>query len=144
MPIDVIRKGIKPHKLYKAIVAVDVSGSISDEDVREFLMEISWIFHDRDAEIEVMTFDDGITFQTVVKSVDDLGEFKSIHGRGGTSFKEPYEYAITEGVKDLIFFTDGYGDWENLDPPPPSMHVWWICTTKNMKPPFGEIFELDK
>lgn len=142
--IKVFFRGNKKLPMFKALVAIDVSGSIGTEDVRSFLNEIQWLFHKNEAQVELMTFDDGITAKAVIKDVDDLQEFKQIHGRGGTSFKAVFDYAKEENVKEVIIFTDGYGDQDALERPDKDMKVWWICTQKEPTFPFGEKFLLDE
>jgi predicted metal-dependent peptidase len=144
MPIKVLRKGLRPHKRFKTSIAIDVSGSVSDEDITELLSELSWLFKTADAIVELMYFDTTITKSGIVTSIEGLEEFRKAPGRGGTSYKEVLQHAIDEHSNELIIMTDGYGDQNELETPPTGMRVWWICTTAKTDFPFGEVFNIDK
>jgi len=139
----VFRMGVKPIKQFKAMIGVDVSGSISKEDVEEALGQLKFLFARVDAEIEYVTFDTEITEKRILKSIEDVVEIEAIYGRGGTSFQDILKYAEEQEVHELIIFTDGYGDQQSLKFPPRDMRVWWI-TTDVMKFPFGEVFKLER
>lgn len=135
--------GRKPHKQFKATIAVDVSGSISEKDIQDVLNELRWLFQDNLAEITYQTFDTAITETRRLRGHNDVREIKKVHGRGGTSFKAILEHAKKESTEELIVFTDGYGDQDELETPPHNLRVWWITTDRDDFP-FGQVFKIDK
>lgn len=139
--IRALRMGRKPHKLFKTTIAVDVSGSISNEDVQSVLNEMRWLFHDHAAEVTYLTFDTRITEERQLSGINDVGEIKAVSGRGGTSFKEVFNYVEKNDVQELIVFTDGFGDWDECSEPR-NCRVWWLSTGAD-NPPFGQVFKID-
>ena len=74
---------------------------------------------------------------------DDLPIVLKPVGGGGTSFKPVFEWLLTyEGeVECLIYFTDGWGDQDELEEP--AVDTVWL-TTEREKFPFGEVIKFDK
>ena len=140
-PITVLFKGRKKRPILKALIGIDVSGSISDDNIEEFLSEIRYLMSDFGAEVEVAFFDTKITDKFQLKKLDDMKIITKASGRGGTSYTELFEYAIAEKAKEVVVFTDGYGDQNAVPQPPSWMRVWWIC---NNEPdfPFGKVFRI--
>jgi predicted metal-dependent peptidase len=141
MVIRVLRMGRKPTKKYKACVAIDVSGSISDDNVKEFLGEIKWLFEKNEAEIHWITFDTKITESRILTKGEDVDAIKNVKGRGGTSFKEPVKYALDNDMDDLIVFTDGYGDQTEIHEPSRHLNVWWV-TNGYTEFPWGNVLKI--
>jgi predicted metal-dependent peptidase len=114
-------------------VAIDTSGSISNEDINTFINEINYLvqsfghyeilFYQCDCEIkERKVFSNqGISFE--------MNKF-SVQGRGGTSFIPVFEdlvkYKQKHGsdISCLVYFTDGCG----LYPLKPNFPVFWLIT----------------
>jgi len=139
-PITVMFKGRKKRPIMTAIIGIDVSGSISDGNIEEFLSEIKNLLSDFGAEVEVDFFDTKITDKFELKKLTDMKKITKASGRGGTSYQELFEHAEETKAKEVIVFTDGYGDADNIKVPPHNMRVWWICNTKDMVFPFGKVF----
>ena len=88
------------------LVAVDVSGSVSDDDLKYFFSTINRFFKYGVEKIDAVTFDtklgEPVTFTRA------RTEFK-VKGRGGTDFQPVVDYMAEYGEYDgLIIFTDGY------------------------------------
>lgn len=98
----------------KVYVAIDVSGSISNDDVKVFLSELNEITEQfDDFEICIFCFADGVLKKTFKRYVSDSSEDVTEYvpsGTGGTSFKPIYNYLRNEEVipEQLIIMTDGY------------------------------------
>ncbi|KXX70467.1 VWA-like domain-containing protein [Flammeovirga sp. SJP92] len=113
--------GIKIKRKNKLLVAIDTSGSVSNEELMIFFGEIYHIWK-QGAEIHIVECD-----VIIHKKYRYNGTPPNvIHGRGGTSFEAPIEYANTELHPDcIVYFTDGYA-------PPPSVHsrypLLWMIT----------------
>lgn len=100
--------GSKYEPKTKLLVAVDVSGSISKDDLNTFFSIINRFFSYGIDSIEVVTFDtqihDRISFPKARKSV-------KITGRGGTYFQPAVDlYEKEKQFDGMIIFTDGYAD----------------------------------
>lgn len=123
----------------KIIFAVDVSGSMSDEDLAEGFAVINSVC--RHAEIEYVLFDTEI--KLVEKKMKKAKDKFKIKGRGGTDFEMMCRYADKNKADGMIIFTDGYAAAPN---PPKSCKVLWLLTNKQNKPPvdWGFVAHLDR
>ena len=142
MSITVLFKGRKKRPILKALIGIDVSGSISDDNIEEFLSEIRYLMSDFGAEVEVAFFDTRITDKFQLKDIDDMKKITKASGRGGTSYIDLFKYALEEKAKEVVVFTDGYGDQGEVPQPPSWMRVWWICNQEKMEFPFGKTFTI--
>lgn len=93
-------------------VAIDVSGSVSEDAVRDMLSEVKAITENfRDFEIRIWLFDTAIyNVQTFTPSnIDELSNYK-IEGGGGTSLDINWKYMAKENYTPhrFLIFTDGY------------------------------------
>ena len=107
------------------LVAVDVSGSIDTEDLKNFLSIINRFFSYGVEVIHVLAFDTEIKQELELKKAA-----KSIRiiGRGGTDFQCAIDYYESHPeYQGLIIFTDGYADVPKL-----KLHkqILWILTGK--------------
>lgn len=133
----------------EVVVAVDTSGSISSEELRDFTSEVHSIISSV-SEVKMTLIDcDYVVQQHIViesgQSIDGSAlpwEGRPWKGRGGTSFIPVFTWVEENGLQPdlLIYFTDGYGAFPNDDPNYP---VVWVMTT-NVSPPFGEVIEYTK
>jgi len=88
------------------LVAVDVSGSISGEDLKYFFSTINRFFKYGVEKIDALTFDTELG-ETV--SLSKAQKEFNVKGRGGTDFQPIVNYmAEHPGYDGLIIFTDGY------------------------------------
>ena len=88
------------------LVAVDVSGSISDDDLKFFFSTINRFFKYGVEKIDALTFDTSLGEPVTLTRAK--AEFK-VKGRGGTCFQPVVDYMAEHGEYDgLIIFTDGY------------------------------------
>jgi predicted metal-dependent peptidase len=101
------------------VIAMDMSGSISDEIVSEFLSEISGIVSQfDDYNIDIWSFDTKVYNHESYRNDSgcDVSEYKP-KGGGGTSFECNWEYMKENSISPKLFimFTDmmpydGWGD----------------------------------
>jgi predicted metal-dependent peptidase len=98
-------------------VAIDISGSISREMMRDFLSEIYGILSQyTDYRVQLWCFDTAV-HDVVTITPDNAHVFDEyeIRNGGGTDFECNWEYMKEEGIdpKKFIMFTDGYpcGSW---------------------------------
>jgi predicted metal-dependent peptidase len=96
--------GIKIQRKQKILIAVDTSGSVDNEELKEFFGEIYHIWK-QGAEIYVVECDTTIHNNYFYKGKAP----EVISGRGGTDFNAPLSYANDIYNPDaVIYFTDGY------------------------------------
>jgi predicted metal-dependent peptidase len=128
-------------ELGPVVVAVDTSGSISNEMLGRVAAELSAIFQDARAEVHVIYCD------AKIQAVEyfPAGDFPSrlnAKGGGGTDFRPVFDWVDGSGVipSCLIYFSDLEGEYPEVDPGFP---VLWVVDGKAGKvPPFGEVLEV--
>ncbi len=111
------------------LIAVDVSGSITDESFNRFYHAIKNFFFLRIIEnIDLIFFDVNLKNTTPVKFSKNF-DLKEITGRGGTNFQPPIDYFIENQNKysGMIIFTDGEGDVPKLNK---SATILWILDSR--------------
>lgn len=117
--------GIKIQKKQKILVAIDTSGSVQEDELKEFFSELYHIWK-QGAEIYVVECDTQIHNQYLYKgSPPDV-----ISGRGGTDFNAPIEFANDQYQPDaIVYFTDGYA----AEPHVPSRKpILWLVTSEGV------------
>ena len=108
----------------KLLVAVDVSGSISSQDLAYFYGVINSAFRYGFTAVDVIQFDAGVR---VVQSLKQVMRDVTVVGRGGTSFQEPIDYAHENGYDGLVMLTDGYAP-QPVIPDNMRCKIAWVCT----------------
>ena len=89
------------------IVAVDVSGSVSDNSLQKFFSVINRFFKYGINKLDIIQFDSQITGKPL--SIDKARTEVKILGRGGTNFQPVADYYCAHPEYDgLICFTDGH------------------------------------
>ena len=138
--MDAILPSMNPGEEIDVDVFIDLSGSISDAQGREFLSEVVGMVKSFTGfKLHIATFDTQVynpkSFDT--DSLDQVEEYELLGG-GGTDFTCIFEHLKNEGrvPNRLIVFTDGYpfGSWGDSD----YCDTTWIIHG-NPKPdvPFG-------
>jgi predicted metal-dependent peptidase len=138
--VDAVMPGMKTTDAIDIAVAIDMSGSISNAQGRDFLSEIRGIMESFDSyRIHVFAFDTE-TYNPQQYDSDNLEDITDyeLKGGGGTDFECIFGYLKAADIepKKLVVFTDGYpfGSWgdENY-----CDTVWIIHGDRNPNPPFG-------
>ena len=115
--------GIKHKKKVSILVAVDTSGSVSNEELEDFFSEITYIYK-AGARITILECDARIS-----ANYEYTGKWNGkIHGRGGTDFQPVIDY-YRNNKKDyaaLVYFTDG----ECCIPENVPMDTIWVITSE--------------
>jgi len=112
-----ILPGMLPAEHLDVVIALDVSGSISEDMIRDFLSEVKGMMEMYTTySIMVFSFDTEV-YNPVVFTEDngeDICDYEPMGG-GGTDFDVCYTYMKEQGIepKQFIMFTDGYpfGSW---------------------------------
>ena len=138
--MDAIMPGMTPGEEIDVVVAIDMSGSISNKQAQAFLGEIGGMMSSFDGyKVHVFCFDTETYNPKDFHSDNmDLIENYEVMGGGGTDFDCIFTYLKESAIepKRLIVFTDGYpcGSWGDADY---CDTTWIIHGDKNPNPPFG-------
>ena len=138
--MDAIMPGMNPGEEIDVVVAIDMSGSISNKQAQQFLGEVGGMMDSFDGyKVHVFCFDTETYNPKDFSSENmDLIEEYEPMGGGGTDFDCIFKYLKDIGnvPKRLICFTDGYpfGSWGDADY---CDTTWIIHGDKNPNPPFG-------
>jgi predicted metal-dependent peptidase len=113
--------GMLPAEEVDVCIAIDTSGSISNDMVKDFLGEIQGIMGTFDSwNIKIWCFDTQVYAERDFSSDagDDIADYEP-QGGGGTMFEANWEYMKERDIqpKQFIMFTDGYpcGTWGDPD-----------------------------
>lgn len=130
----------------RLLVAVDVSGSVPDEDIKKFLAVINRFFKQGIESIDVIEFDSKITTDKPLQLKQATGAIR-ISGRGGTNFQPAIDfYYEHEEYDGLVFLTDGYAPIPKLPDNKRHKPLAWILTVnggneENLAP-FGPVVHI--
>lgn len=111
----------------RLLVAVDVSGSISSDDLSNFYSVINKMFKYGISEIDCVQFD---CQMGPVRNIRKASRMIEVTGRGGTSFQPIFDYLKEHNTYDgLIILTDGQAPHPKIDD---SIHtdILWICDSE--------------
>lgn len=110
----------------RLLIALDVSGSVSNEGLSYFLGVANSAFRYGVPEIDVIQFETEVTVKDTLRhAMRETFAF----GRGGTNFQAPIDYAAQGGYDGLIIITDG-------EAPPPTIpegfrpKILWVCESR--------------
>ena len=138
--MDAIMPGMTPGEEIDVVVAIDMSGSISNKQAQAFLGEIGGMMDSFDGyKVHVFCFDTE-TYNPqdfTSENLDSIDTYEPMGG-GGTDFDAIFDYLKKAGniPNRLIVFTDGYpcGSWGDPDY---CDTTWIIHGDPNPNPPFG-------
>jgi len=123
-------------------ISLDMSGSIGNDQARDFLGEIKGIMDEyQDYKIKLWCFDTGVYNEQDFSADggEDLLDYE-IFGGGGTDFEANWKYMKEHDIqpKKFIMFTDGYA-WDSWGDPEWCDTVFVIHSNhnKNLQAPFG-------
>lgn len=112
-----ILPGMKNDETIDVAIAIDMSGSIGEEDATIFLSEVKGIMDQyQDFSIHLWSFDTQVynAVKITHDNAEDLLDYEP-KGGGGTDFEVNFEWMKENDVqpKKFIMFTDGYpcGSW---------------------------------
>jgi predicted metal-dependent peptidase len=125
------------------VVALDTSGSIDDEDCRQFLGEIDALKGQMRARVTLLACD-AVLYEHGPWVFEPWEEFKmpeSFKGGGGTSFRPVFDWVEKRGMRpeSLVYFTDAEGEFPKHEPNYP---VIWLVKGKEPVP-WGERIQLN-
>jgi predicted metal-dependent peptidase len=113
--------GLMNEETIDVSVAIDMSGSISDAQAKDFISEVKGIMDEYvDFKLDIWCFDTSVYNykQFTGDNADELMEYECVGG-GGTDFDVNWSFMKDQGIepKRFIMFTDGYpcGSWGDED-----------------------------
>lgn len=139
--IDAVLPGMLPGTEVNCVVAIDMSGSISVEQARDFLSEVKGIMDQFDEyKIHVFTYDTQVYNHKIFTNdgFEDITQYEP-KGGGGTDFNVIYDFIRDQKIEapQVLNFTDMYPNsgWGIPDDPDKVIHV--AHGTKTIEAPFG-------
>jgi predicted metal-dependent peptidase len=129
------------QSLISMALFVDTSGSVSDQDFRQFISETHGILRMmKPAKITVGQFDTQIKAINEVRDVRDLMNVK-FTGRGGTDITEVVEWANKNKPQLLLMFTDGEFHFPQIETK--SNVLWMIHNNPGFEAPYGKVIHYE-
>jgi predicted metal-dependent peptidase len=116
--------GLKIKMRQHMLLAIDTSGSVSNDELMEFMNEIHHIYK-AGVDITIIQCDTSIRSIEAYRGKNDL----KVHGRGGTEFDPVLDYYNENSKKytSLVYFTDGECD-ANVKP---KGNVLWVISERS-------------
>lgn len=127
----------------KVMVAIDISGSISDSEFYQAMEQVLHIVKSYDHELIVVECDDHIRRTYSAKHLSDVKERLVV--RGGTAFSPVVAYGNKEEIDILVYFTDGTGEEKLIVSP--KYPILWVLTGDSVglsvKKPYGMVKQMN-
>jgi predicted metal-dependent peptidase len=138
--VDAVMPGMRTTDAIDIAIGIDLSGSISDKQGKDFLAEVKGIMEAFESyRIHIVCFDTEV-YNPQIYTSDNLEDIESYElvGGGGTDFECVFNYLKANDIepKKLVMFTDGYpfGSWGDANY---CDTLWIIHGNKAPDPPFG-------
>jgi len=127
----------------EVVAAIDTSGSISDDELRQFVSELDALKGQVRARVTLLACDDHIAENAPweFEPWDTMQLPSELSGGGGTDFRPVFDWVEQENRSPnmLVYFTDAEGDFPRL---PPNYPVIWLVKGKGAVP-WGERVQLN-
>ena len=138
--MDYFLPSLHSHGMGEIIVAVDTSGSITQNMLDIFRAEVQSIRDTVRPRITRIIYCDSRINHVAEFTAEDELEM-ALHGGGGTDFRPPFELVEENGWRPaaFLYLTDLYGQAPDSAPDYP---VLWCCTTAQ-EAPWGDRVEID-
>lgn len=124
-------------------IAVDTSGSISKNEIQEFISEIDSLKGQMRARVTLIACDSELAegCPWVFEPWEEFSLPKSIKGGGGTRFTPVFDWANKQDKMPdiLVYFTDADGEFPKVEP---NFDVLWLIKGKS-KVPWGQRVQLN-
>lgn len=118
-------KLILKNEKIEAIIALDASASVSDEDFEMFISVLRSTLKNLKFKLEIIQFDTEIKECKTITKVDEIDKIERLLS-GGTSFDKVIDYANKQ-KKDIIILTDG----EDELTVKPNVKTLWVLSKEN-------------
>lgn len=124
-------------------VALDISGSISDKEIKEFVSEIDAIKSTVRARVTLQACDAELAAggPWQFEPWEEFAISMKLKGGGGTKFTPVFDWVNSQDTMPdlLVYFTDAQGEFPKVEP---SYPVLWLVKGKS-KVPFGRRVQLN-
>lgn len=126
----------------EVVVGVDTSGSVTDEELAQFLAEVRAIWEGGTFVLHVVDCDARTYRWRTLERGDPFPRLK-VAGRGGTDFRPVFCEVDRRGLVPsvLVYLTDGEGMYPERAPAYPVL--WVLCLEGSGKPPWGRVVRMD-
>ena len=123
------------------VVAIDTSGSVTEEEMKGFCAEIDGIKGQIRASITLLACDSKLSGPWHYEPWDEFSMPESFEGGGGTDFRPVFEWTENQGMQPrlLLYFTDAMGEFPPVEPTYP---VIWLVKGRG-EVPWGERIQLN-
>ncbi len=139
---DAILPSLRSNEL-RIVVGLDTSGSVSDDEMRQFISEIDAIKGQANAHITLLACDAVLAADGpwIVQPWEQLRLPRKFTGGGDTDFRPVFEWVEQQGIHCdlLIYFTDALGTFPRQEP---NMPVIWLVKGK-AEIPWGQRIQLN-
>jgi predicted metal-dependent peptidase len=124
----------------KIAFAIDTSGSMSEDDLKQAIAELEDIRKQFNAKVYFLDCDAGVYESRWISPYEPL---PALQGGGGTDFAPVFEHLIEKRIQPdcCVMFTDGYGSFG--DDPTQKFDVLWVITNQDVQPPFGDVIRVN-
>ena len=134
-------RGTLPKNEAEVVVAIDISASMKDDEMKKILIEILSITHASKNKVTVIECDNEIRKVYKLRSEKDIQ--KRCRENGSTLFSPVFKYIRDKNMKNciLVYFTDGVGEKELEIKPFNKKTLWVICGDDelSLKESYGEV-----
>ena len=124
-------------------IGMDISGSVNDKEMNEFLSEIDAIKGNMRARITLLPCDASLAEGApwIFEPWEEINLPETFKGGGGTDFNPVFEWLDDQDQNPdlLVYFTDCKGDFPKVLP---SYPVIWLVKGKD-QPPWGQRVQLN-
>ena len=125
------------------LIAVDVSGSVTDKSLEFFFSVINRLFKYGIEKLDVLQFDAAI--QGNIEPLRKARRTVKILGRGGTCFQPAADYYCEHPEYDgLIYFSDGYAPSPIYNTKRPIDVLWVLCSKSAYEANGSRLKELNR
>lgn len=129
------------NTIERAAIALDVSGSVSEDEIEYLLTEMKAIQSNINCEeLEVITFNTDIVDKFTVRNSDDFSEVE-LRISGGTDLYPVFEYYKEKHPKFLIVFSDL--ECEPIEKETPFPVIWICLNNSEARVNFGKLIHVD-
>ena len=138
---DLYLPSLYSEKVGEFVVAIDTSGSVSQDMLSRFLGEVQVCLDSvKPQKITVIDCDAGIHQTAEFTDGDDVESFKP-QGGGGTDFRPVFDHVkqMDGEPEAIVYFTDGMGEFPKESPSCPVIWVDYGGTDY----PFGEVVRVN-
>ncbi len=137
---DLVVPGHYGESIANLVVALDTSGSMTEEDIREVAKEIRGMVANAQS-VTLIVADCEIRQVVPLDELEELLRSGAFRGGGGTNHICVFDYIARHRLNPRLFIglTDLYSTFPEKKPPYP---VLWLVTKYHADPPWGKVIEL--